>query len=855
MHTTFPRRRAALWALALAALLSILPAGRFDAPVAAQSAPACLRTLSVAEWEGSFTFAYTGSATDTEGGYNSGASVKTSSSVTVRFAADDPYDPSDVRQRWWGLDASGNVSIDNTGHEGSSQLRTQGSGKPLVEEGVSLGMISVDVATCTYDLAVEIRLADVLNQIDDEVRHVDMDAFSFGLYDRPVNEAAGAGANLTLSGSASVPVAADMDTYEVDHAALDGGYAAQELVSIYARRGNAHAGMAAVTWQLRPVAPQPRIRDVVFQYQDYPSGEWVPVSDDGVVDGDPVLMKVSVENPTNGILNLPLRFLDGETGELLPDGELSLTLPPGRVETAYMWDTTGWTWERPASGGTPPQTGAPRAHPDRRIKLELGPTKNLYDSVEEPVRVRARPVVLVHGLNSNTGTWSKYPGFLREINFTWKAYPVHLQTGYSIASQQRSARLRENAQTLADWVEYVRRTEQTWHVDIVAHSMGGLISREYIHSFMPMAPDGRPTVGHLVMLGTPNRGSSCAHIMLSANLVAGIPNLMAPLELTPASVAKFNQRVYNQKGTKFSVLVGDNNKYKCELTNLEPSDDVVLASSARYTFVHAYTDSAHTDMTESHSDFTRFVMPMLLDRTHTARTTPRSSVIFGAAQAQAGAPDALSQVESRDIAPGATLDIPLSMPQAERANVLVTAAEGVTATLRDPSGQAVATSAAGSPEARSWLRSLAVERPAAGTWTLRLESAEAEMTQAVVALQVAGGALTAVASAGEPDEDGRVALTLRLSDGGKPAAGARVSATLVGSDERLVSLELHDDGRHGDGAAGDGVYGASSEALADGSYAAVISAQAGDQTRVVVVAFTVGVPVGAHRAFLPQVVR
>ncbi len=49
---------------------------------------------------------------------------------------------------------------------------------------------------------------------------------------------------------------------------------------------------------------------------------------------------------------------------------------------------------------------------------------------------------------------------------------------------------------------------------IVAHSMGGLISRHYIHQFMPPNyQDGRPQIAHLVMLGTPNMGSPCADVM------------------------------------------------------------------------------------------------------------------------------------------------------------------------------------------------------------------------------------------------------------------------------------------------------------------------------------------------------
>jgi pimeloyl-ACP methyl ester carboxylesterase len=528
-----------------------------------------------------------------------------------------------------------------------------------------------------------------------------------------------------------------------------------------------------------------------------------------------------------------------------------------------MWDTTGWTWEDAGAGAALAQGGAPQAHPDRRIQIRLGDEANPYDQLEKPVRVRARPVVLVHGLNSNGGTWSKYPGFLHEINFTWKAYPVHLQTGYTIASQQRSELLAKNAQTLADWVEYVRREEQTRQVDIVAHSMGGLISREYIHSLMPVDESGLPVVRHLVMLGTPNRGSSCAYLILGINVLHGIPNLLAPLELMPESVARFNGRVFAQKGTKFSVLVGDDNKFKCELTNLEPSDDVVLASSARYTFVHAYTDSAHTAMTESHDDFARFVMPMLLDRPHTARTTPRTSVVLDAAPAQAAPRPQLTQVLSRTLAAGGSLEIPLAMPEAGsqdeasplRAAVLLVAAEGVTATLLDPAGAVAATSVAGGPESRAWLRALAVERPAAGAWTLRLESQEPADSPVLVALQVAGAGLAAEAGAGAPDAEGRVQLTLRLSDGGAPVGGASVTASIVGAEGEPAELALHDDGRHGDGAAGDGLYGAATDPLADGSYAAVVSARSGEQARVAVVAFTAGAPAGAHTISLPMIRR
>jgi triacylglycerol esterase/lipase EstA (alpha/beta hydrolase family) len=63
----------------------------------------------------------------------------------------------------------------------------------------------------------------------------------------------------------------------------------------------------------------------------------------------------------------------------------------------------------------------------------------------------------------------------------------------------------------------VRDQTGAWHVDLVARSMGGLISRQYIDSLMPAdPPDGRPVVSHLVMLGTPNEGSPCAQTAIAA---------------------------------------------------------------------------------------------------------------------------------------------------------------------------------------------------------------------------------------------------------------------------------------------------------------------------------------------------
>lgn len=64
----------------------------------------------------------------------------------------------------------------------------------------------------------------------------------------------------------------------------------------------------------------------------------------------------------------------------------------------------------------------------------------------------------------------------------------------------------DTAKTLSDLVERAKRETGSKKVDIVAHSMGGLVSRYYIEKVQKTA-----NVRKLVMLGTPNRGSCNAY--------------------------------------------------------------------------------------------------------------------------------------------------------------------------------------------------------------------------------------------------------------------------------------------------------------------------------------------------------
>ncbi|MEJ8569107.1 lipase/acyltransferase domain-containing protein [Elongatibacter sediminis] len=94
-----------------------------------------------------------------------------------------------------------------------------------------------------------------------------------------------------------------------------------------------------------------------------------------------------------------------------------------------------------------------------------------------------------------------------------------------------------NAQRLADWIDQIRRDhgDPDLKVDLIAHSMGGLIARYYLRygrtdvlddNQFPVNFDGAATVRRTLLLGTPNLGSaSTLHAFIKGYRIGlrGIP--------------------------------------------------------------------------------------------------------------------------------------------------------------------------------------------------------------------------------------------------------------------------------------------------------------------------------------------
>jgi hypothetical protein len=367
-------------------------------------------------------------------------------------------------------------------------------------------------------------------------------------------------------------------------------------------------------------------------------------------------------------------------------------------------------------------------------------TKNL--------KIAPKPVVLIHGLWASWLTFETWQNiFTTTHSYDWKAFPVGeninkgiINTGRDFLSSEETNTTAQNADSVKSYVRYAQEDRNAWHVDMVAHSVGGIIARYYIQNLMPPNPeDGRPVVEHLVMLGTPNLGSPCADVMdLAFNLTGKSPRVIH--ESTQESMAQFNRTVVSRRGVKFSALAGNPLPTMCK--SIVPNDGFVPVPSAVWNIGdHRESSSIHTDLTGT-KDFSDFVKPHLAVGPRgdhkpdvdvpgmgwLPKTKRQYGAGFSGESDESGGGSVITDEPhafARDITHAAKQRVEIDVPVETARNFGLTfmTDPNVSATLIDSSGAVAGANLAASPEARGWFRSIFYSRPTtAGTWKIRLEN-------------------------------------------------------------------------------------------------------------------------------------
>jgi len=659
-----------------------------------------------------------------------------------------------------------------------------------------------------------------------------------------------------------------------------------------------------VKWHFTRCPGKILITDIKFEHPQFPDWDnWKELDGyyDGTIDGNRVRITAKVLNMSSEAKYVDVKITEDEEPPApgykkppdipIPDGEVSVRLEPGEErDVQVIWDTEGQAWN---------DAGQPYLnHP---IKAEAFENGKKESSKIEDLHITPKPLVLVHGLWSSASVWERGVGYQTALQLDhgghWKAYavgakPEHgkLSTGGKFMSADPTLSVFENAEELAKYVKYAQEDSNAWHVDMVAHSLGGLIARAYIDRLMKDLPDHRPRVKHLVMLGTPNNGTPCADTMALKFTLFG-QNVQAIKDLQPESVAIFNQFVTNRKGVKFSAVAGNSVPVTC--SNVIWNDGFVPVESALYGIEdRAYSNDLHDNLTNDRN-FSTFVLPRIVtgpkgtnplplksDPTNWRRwkdkgwredewgfykpseLIPSLPYQFGDHMAtlrdvgmRRGGPrdQDVSDVQPTStmrpgeaprfshevkLAPGQSVEVDVPVSAGPNFGLVMLADRLVSATLTDDHGAIRDTNLVGSPESGIFFRPLFTAKPVEeGTWKLKLQNTSPSEQLVLVAAWVAAGDTPFYLKAEKPNALGSVPIKALLKNSAGPIAGARVTAKISVIN---VEIEFFDDGGHGDGPAGDGVFGAVTEKLANADYTIEAKAEFEGKTKTAMTAFTIG---------------
>jgi pimeloyl-ACP methyl ester carboxylesterase len=315
-----------------------------------------------------------------------------------------------------------------------------------------------------------------------------------------------------------------------------------------------------------------------------------------LTDGD--LVRLAIELPE--VVSEPITisfYLDKETNHIgdcqIPSGE--------RGCTTISIGTLGWYWNENQE-----------VQPERFIYAIREADSGLQPVAPLGISVRPRPVVLVHGFGSSYTTWEGYlgpSGYLALMGL--HGYAVGdgqvtgtLHTGNLLNPTARTNTIAGNAAALGEYIRNVKAETGAEQVDLVVHSMGGLISRYYIDRLM-----GQRDVAQLVMLGTPNGGSDCT-------LLAGSLGLYQPagLELRSSYIRHvFNPQITETHDVPFYIFAGTPIRHGLLSPCSEIPNDLVVSldSAAAFPAEMVEVPFLHIDLTTSEELFGNYVAPLL----------------------------------------------------------------------------------------------------------------------------------------------------------------------------------------------------------------------------------------------------
>ncbi len=527
---------------------------------------------------------------------------------------------------------------------------------------------------------------------------------------------------------------------------------------------------------------------------EFPQPDHLIDAGDEIVEGNPAELFATVRNNDSTARTVTVDFI-GPDGQPLTERRTLTLAPDEQVDTYAPWVTEGMAWNDGVDAGPV----------DLTIELR-DVSGTLLATHPFRIRVVPRPIVNVHGMNSDASTWASYPAFAAGAHVGWKAFAIDtMNTKPWIPNT-----IAQNAALLDTYVQKIQREQNAWQVDLVAHSMGGLISRYYIQNLM-QETDGVRAARQLVMLGTPNLGSPCADLF----------SIPMTAELRTDVVSAFNRSVTDHRGVPFSLAAGNTVPLTC---GLPYEGDIVVplySAQAGVEDVEIFP-ILHTDMTASGLLFSQFVMPRLdgqhpvagvsapipslADASARAAEVAASAALASTGLAPAPADGApVLQRDRNNVSPGATVTIPLTV-LAGLSTIGVTAIASPSIELSIVKAGTVLATTGTDPAFGADFRTVTLDAPAAGSYTIRLINHGTTAVDTSTSVWAQGDTTTLVASVTQVGITGKIQVTAHLEGDTLPTPVTRLYVDVVDRSGESIGGPISDDGRNGDQVAGDGIF-------------------------------------------------
>jgi pimeloyl-ACP methyl ester carboxylesterase len=496
-----------------------------------------------------------------------------------------------------------------------------------------------------------------------------------------------------------------------------------------------------------------------------------------ITDGDTIQIQVVLGQPAARQESLSFLFGDTTVG--------SCTIPNGDTTCKTDWfPSLGWHWN---GNGMPRDTDLLQVANDRGEVL-----------VQSRISVKPRPVVLVHGFISNWQTWKAYlqpDGFLASIGLQGFAIgdgqvPGTMNTGQITDPASHTNTIAQNAEILGQYIASVKKQTGAEMMDLVVHSMGGLISRYYIDRVMK-----ERDVAQLIMLGSPMGGSDCS--VLPAALGFFLP---ASIEIRESYMrGVFNQQITHRKGIEFYDLGGTaiKDSFKSPCTEI-PNDTVVSFESINAILLQSSKiDDIHSDLTISQKAFTDFVEPLLEKPVGSFVAQPDP-----APTAQAESPLDFTRVYTGHVDQGGSTELMINIEPgiAVAAFALYDASRSVTTVVRGVSGNVIQLNA----ETNGFIRiddpssllylGYGFQNPRPGHWKVTVQATEstpAGGTDFAISVYFVGGAkLESASSTLVPQLNETVTLTANISLNGEPLQITQAQAIIKHPDGKTETVDF-----------------------------------------------------------------